>query len=160
MALECLQIIENYSYKCVMHCPKNSKCQMFMNPALLKVKISSFAHSHFCPLCVGTAPCNFETWCYSSCITFTFTNSGPDNHIEPEVWNTLNLFKFSTKFLSSSCCLPRAQARFFFSLGVTFFLVYIIYIRSFSETLILFSPSLFIQKFLPPKLLCYLLDFI
>ncbi|KAK1581269.1 hypothetical protein Q3G72_004412 [Acer saccharum] len=44
-------------------------------------------------------------------ISPTFTHSRSDSYIEPQVWNTSNIFEFSTKCLTSSSGSSRAKAR-------------------------------------------------
>lgn len=59
-----------------------------------------------------TASSNYATRCYGSCISSTFPHSGSNNYSEPQVWNTSNFSEFSTNCFPSSCCPPRAKARF------------------------------------------------
>ncbi|KVI11019.1 DNA helicase, ATP-dependent, RecQ type [Cynara cardunculus var. scolymus] len=59
----------------------------------------------------GGATCNDAARSYHCYLSSTFSHPGPDNHSEPQVWSTINFFKFTTKYFPSKRCTPRVEAR-------------------------------------------------
>lgn len=86
---------------------------------VLTIFVSIGMHSFLNLFCIFTstplytAACNNSTRRYCCRISPPFPNSRSDNHIKHQVWNSINVFKFSTNFFSSSCCPTRIEARFF-----------------------------------------------